>query len=73
VLVAKCPGLLQVVFVGDNDACLALDRLDEETSEVGAGGLERLTESCLVIVGDGLLSSRDRASDTGQIRAVVLA
>ena len=73
VLVAKCPGLLQVIFVRNNDACLTLDRLDEETGEVGAGGLERLTQSCLVIVGDGLVSSWDRASDTGQIRAIILA
>lgn len=73
VLIAECPGLLQVLWVGDNDSCLALDRLDEESSEVGAGGLERLAQSCPVIVGDGLLGSRDRASDTGQIRAVVLA
>lgn len=73
VLIAECPGLLQVVWVGDNDASLTLDRLDEESSEVGAGRLERLAESCLVIVGDGLLGSWDRASDTGKIRAVVLA
>ena len=42
VLVAECPGLLQVVWVGDNDACLALDRFDQESSEVRAGRLERL-------------------------------
>lgn len=72
-LVTECPGLLQVVWVGDNNASLTLDGLDEESSEVGAGRLERLAESCLVIVGDRLLGSWDRASDTGKIRTVILA
>lgn len=43
VLVAECAGLLQVVWVGDNDACLTLDRLDEESSEIGTSRLEGLT------------------------------
>lgn len=73
VLVAERTGLLQIGWVWDNDSCLALDRLYEESSQIRAGGLERLAESSLIIVGNGLLGSWNRASDTGQIRTIVLA
>jgi hypothetical protein len=65
VLIAECPGLLQVIWVGDNNACLTLDRLDEESSQVGASCLECLAQSNLIIVGNGLVCSWNRASDTG--------
>lgn len=73
VLIAECASLLQVLWVGHNDASLTLDGLDEESSEVRAGGLKGLAQGSLIIVCNGLGSSWNGASDTGQIRTVVFA
>jgi hypothetical protein len=73
VLVAECASLLQVVGIWDNNACLTLDGLDEESGQVGAGRFEGFAEGSLVIVCDGLLCSGNRAADTGQIRTIVFA
>jgi hypothetical protein len=71
VLVAKRPAFLQVVIVGNNDSRVALDGLDDESSEVGSGGLEGSSEGCLVVELDQFFRSGDRAADVGDQRAVV--
>lgn len=72
VLIAEGARLLQIVRVGDDDTGLTLDGLNEEGSKVGASGLEGLAQGDLIVVRDGLFSSWNCASDTGQIRTVVL-
>lgn len=50
VLKAKCSAFLQVVVVGDNDTCVALDGLNEEGSKIMSGSLERFPECQLVVI-----------------------
>jgi hypothetical protein len=73
VLITKGASLLQVLWVWYDNTSLTLDGLDEECSEVRAGGLEGLAQGSLIVVCDGLLGSWNGASDTGQIRTVVFA
>lgn len=73
VLVAQGSGLLQVIVVGDNNACLALNGLHQEGGEVGTRLLEGLPQGGLIVVGDRLVRSGNGAADTGQVRAIVLA
>lgn len=73
VLVAQGSGLLQVILVGDNNACLALNGLHQEGGEVGTRLLEGLPQGGLIVVGDRLVRSGNGAADTGQVRAIVLA
>lgn len=72
VLITESASLLQIVGVGDDNTGLTLNGLDEESSKVRAGGLEGLAQRSLIIVCDGLFGSWNRASDTGEIRTVVL-
>ena len=72
-LIAKRTSLLQVILVWYDNTCLTLDGLDEESSKVGAGDLKCLAQGSLIIVCDGLFGSWNCASDTGQIRTIVLA
>lgn len=72
-LVTQGTGFLQVILVGDDNTGLTLDGLDQEGSQIRASGLKCLTKGGLVIVGDGLLGAGDGASDTGEVRAIVLA
>jgi hypothetical protein len=71
-LVAQRASLLQVIFVGNDNASLALNGLDQEGGQVRAGRFKGLTQSGLVIVGDGLLGAGDGAPDTGEVGSVVL-
>jgi hypothetical protein len=72
VLVAQSASLLQVILVGNDDTGLALNGLNQEGGQVRAGRLKGLTQSSLVIVGDGLLGAGDCAPDTGEVGPVVL-
>lgn len=72
VLVAKSTGFLQVVLIRDDNAGLSLNGFDQEGGEVGAGLLESLAQSGLVIVGDGTVRSGDVASNSGEVGTVVL-
>jgi hypothetical protein len=65
VLVTEGAGFLEVALIGDDDTGFALDRLDQEGGEVGAGGLEGLAQSGLVVVCDGLFGAGDGAANTG--------
>lgn len=72
VLVAQSASLLQVILVRNDNTSLALNRLNQEGGQVGAGRLKGLAQSSLVIVGDGLLGAGDGAPDTGEVGPVVL-
>lgn len=65
VLVAQRAGFAQVVVVRDDDAGLALDGLDEEGGDIGAGVLECLAQRSLVVVLERLVGARDVAADVG--------
>jgi hypothetical protein len=73
VLVAQSSGLLEVIVVWDNNSCLALDRLDQERSQVGACLFKRLAQSSLVIILDRLVGSWNCAANVGDKRAIVLS
>jgi hypothetical protein len=49
VLVAKRSAFLQVVIIGNKDSRIALDGLNDESSKIGPGGLERSPECRLVV------------------------
>jgi hypothetical protein len=49
VLVAKRSAFLQVVIIGNKDSRIALDGLNDESSKIGPGGLERSPECQLVV------------------------
>jgi hypothetical protein len=72
VLVAQSAGLLQVILVRNDNTSLTLNRLNQEGGQVRACRLKGLTQSSLVIVGDGLLGAGDGAPDTGEVGSVVL-
>lgn len=73
VLITQSSRLPQIVIVGNDNACFALNRLYQEGGKVGSRVLKGLPQGCLVIVLEGLVGSRDCASDTWQIRTVVFA
>ena len=60
-----CAGLAEVVLVGNNNAGLALDGLDEESSKVVTRRLERILKGCFIAEGDRLLGPRNSAADPG--------
>jgi len=73
VLVAKLAHAAQVVVIGHNNTSLALDRLNEEASDLLAVRLESLLKRRDIVVGNGLASGRAVCADAWKVRAVVLS
>ena len=70
---AEGAGFVEVGVGGEDDACVALDGLDDEGGEVGACGGEGLVEGGCVVVGDWVGGSGDGAADVGDQGAVVVS
>lgn len=71
VFIAERTRFLQVVIIRDNDARVALDRLDEEGSEMRPSGFESSSKCCLVVVKNRFICAGDRAADVGDQRTVI--
>lgn len=72
-LLAQCRDLAQVVFVGYNYACLALDGFNNESSSLLAMGLKDSLKVGYVVVTDRLATSGTSGTNVWDVRAVVIS